>query len=270
MRIINLASGSKANSTFIDYGSTKMLIDVGLNEKQLIQRLADIGEKLSDILAVCITHEHIDHIRGLKTLAKKYDIDFYIKTELAESSFLADVEFKEGRLHKIENGKFNVGDLEVTAFDVSHDAIAPVGYVVNVFGSHSKAGFVTDLGEVSEKIKQSLKNVKMVFIESNYDEKMLYGGSYPYIVKKRIDSSKGHLSNTQSLELAKFLFENGTRCFVLSHLSQNNNLPELAYSNYANYFESQGLVLDKDVFLRLSFQERHGNNFSLKEEFDGE
>lgn len=269
MRIVNLASGSKANSTFVEYGSTKLLIDVGLNEKQLIERLSLIGEKLENVLAVCITHEHVDHIRGLKSLAKKYDIDFYIKKELAESSLFSDIVFKEGKLHKIESGKFNVGDFEVTAFDVSHDAIAPVGYVVNVFGSESKAGFITDTGEVSDSVRKSLENVKMIFIESNYDEKMLLSGSYPYIVKQRIKGSKGHLSNDQSLELAKYLFNHGTRCFVLSHLSQNNNMPEIAYSNYANYFESQGLVLDKDVFLRMSFQERHGNNFNLKEEFNG-
>lgn len=269
MRIVNLASGSKANSTFVHYGNTKLLIDVGLNEKQLKQRLSEIGETLSDNFSVCITHEHVDHIRGLKSLAKKYDIDFYIKRELAESSYMSDIEFKEGRLHKIDSGKFNVGEFEVTAFDVSHDAIAPVGYIVNVFGSSAKVGFITDTGVASDQVKKCLENIKMVFIESNYDKKMLYDGKYPYIVKKRIDSEKGHLSNEQSLELAKFLYSHGTRCFVLSHLSQNNNTPELAYANYLDYFQSLGLNLNQDVFLRISFQDHNGNNFNLKEEFDG-
>lgn len=269
MRIVNLASGSKANCTYIEYGDTKILIDAGLNEKQLRQELLSIGANLESILAICITHEHIDHVRAVKTLAKKYDCEFYVKRELADSSFFADVVFKEGKLRKFDLSKFNVGDLEITPIEASHDAIAPVGYVINVFGSKSKALFLTDTGLVGDNMKQGLKNVKMAFIESNYDEQMLLNGKYPYITKQRILSGKGHLSNDQSLELAKFLFENGTRCFVLSHLSQNNNTPEIAYSNYANYFESQGLVLDKDVFIRLSFQERHGNNFNLKEEFDG-
>ena len=106
-------------------------------------------------------------------------------------------------------------------------------------------------------------------VSSNYDEKMLLGGSYPKIIKNRINGSQGHLSNEQSLEFAKFLFESGTKCFILSHISENNNTPELAYLNYANYFENQGLVLDKDVFIRLSFQNKHGNNFKLKEDGNG-
>ena len=269
MRIVNLASGSKANCTYIEYGDTKILIDAGLNEKQLRQELLNIGSNLESILAICITHEHVDHVRAVKTLAKKYDCEFFMKKELAESSFFSDVVFKDGKLRKFETTKFNVGDLEILPIDTSHDAIAPVGYVVNVFGSKSKALFLTDTGVVGENVKQNLKNVKMAFLESNYDEQMLLNGKYPYITKQRILSNKGHLSNVQSLELAKFLYQNGAKCFVLSHLSQNNNTPEIAYTNYADYFESQGLVLDKDVFIRLSFQERHGNNFNLKEEFDG-
>jgi phosphoribosyl 1,2-cyclic phosphodiesterase len=269
MRIVNLASGSKANCTYIEYGDTKILIDVGLNEKNLKKELAEIGARIEDVLAVCITHEHVDHVRAVKALAKKYDLDFYVKQELADSAFFADVFFKEGKLHKIESAKFNVGNLEILPIDVSHDAIAPVGYVVNVFGSKSKALFLTDTGVVSESVKQHLDGVKMAFLESNYDENMLINGKYPYITKQRILGNKGHLSNVQSLELAKYLYDIGTKCFVLSHISQNNNTPEIAYTNYADYFESKGLILDKDVFVRLSFQERHGNNFNLKEEFDG-
>ncbi|MBR7172595.1 MAG: MBL fold metallo-hydrolase [Clostridia bacterium] len=270
MRIVNLASGSKGNSTFVHYGDTRILIDAGLTEKKLQETLAEIGENISDIQGVCITHEHIDHIRAVKTLAKKYDMVFYVRKELAESSAFSDVEFKEGKLFKFENDVFSVGEFEVKPFEVSHDAVKPVGFTVRVFGNNSKAGFVTDLGVVSETVKRELLGAKIVFIESNYDEKMLFGGKYPKIIKNRIDGTQGHLSNEQSLELAKFLFDGGTKCFVLSHISENNNTPELAYLNYANYFESQGFVLDKDIFIRLSFQNRHGNNFKVKEENDGE
>ncbi len=266
MRIVNLASGSKGNSTFVSHGETKILIDAGLTEKKLQETLIEINESLSNIQGVLVTHEHIDHIRAIKTLAKKYDMVFYVHKALAESSAFADIAFKEGKLFKFENTEFSVGELIITPFETSHDAIRPVGFVAKVFGKKEKAGFVTDIGVVSETVKRELQGSKIVFIESNYDEAMLLGGSYPKIIKNRIKSDVGHLSNTQSLELAKFLFETGTKCFVLSHISENNNTPELALVNYIDYFESQGYVLDKDVFIRLSFQNKHGNNFSLKEE----
>lgn len=266
MRIVNLASGSKGNSTFISYNDTKILIDAGISEKKLIETLAEIKENLNDIQGVCVTHEHIDHIRAIKNLAKKYDMVFYVHKKLAESSVFQDIEFKEGKLFKFESSEFSIGELEVKPFETSHDAERPVGFTVKVFGNKAKAGFVTDLGVVSESVKRELQGSKMVFIESNYDEKMLMSGNYPKIIKTRINGQFGHLSNAQSLELAKFLFETGTKCFILSHISENNNTPELAYLNYANYFEEKGLVLDKDVFVRLSFQNKHGNNFILKED----
>lgn len=269
MRIVNLASGSKANSTFISFDKTKILIDVGLSEKLLSERLAEIGESLSDIVGVCITHEHIDHIKSLKTLAKKYDLDVYIHEDLANNECIKDMNFKEEKLHKFSNIKFTIGKLEITPFAVSHDAISPVGFTINVVGSKSKFGIVTDTGEILDNMKKVLSGSKIVFIESNYDELMLKNGKYPFNVKQRILGEKGHLSNMQSLEFAKFLYDNGTKCFVLSHISENNNSIEQAYMGYASYFQNQGLELDKDVFIRLSYQNRRGNNFSLNEEYYG-
>ena len=269
MRIVNLSSGSKANSTFVGYENTKILIDAGLNEKTLKAHLLQINEKIENIGAIFITHEHIDHIRAVKALAKKYDIDFYVHEKLASSSVFNDYNFREGKLHTFSNDVVNYGDLQIVPFDISHDAIAPVGFAVNVFGSSAKAAFVTDLGIVSETVKLALKNSKIVFIESNYDEKMLENGPYPPILKKRIAGNKGHLSNRQSLELAKYLYDNGTKCFVLSHISENNNTYELAFANFVDYFESNNVYLNKDIFVRVSFQMKIGNNFILKEEFNG-
>lgn len=269
MRIVNLASGSKANSTFVGFGETKILIDVGLSEKKLKETLLEIGESLEKISAVLITHEHSDHIKSLEVLAKKYNITFFVHEKLADTRILKDISFKCGCLKTFNEQAFEIGDFEVFPMQLSHDAVAPVGFVLNVKNSHAKVGFITDTGIVTTSAKKLLEGSKIVFIESNYDEKMLWGGRYPTIVKERIDSEHGHLSNDQSLELAKFLFERGTKCFVLSHLSENNNTPEKAFLNYVEYFESKNFVLDKDVFIRLSFQNKHGNNFVLKEDYDG-
>ena len=268
MRIVNLASGSKGNSTLLEYNGIKVLIDVGLSERKLKTLLQKAGVNgFEEIYAICITHEHSDHIKALFSLAKKFDIKVFVHEKLAESNVFEKDAVKEGNLHTFNQMKFNVGDFEFLPVALSHDAIAPVGFVVNVFGSKSKVAFVTDTGTVFDSTKRALEGAKMIFIESNYDKDMLWGGKYPELTKKRINSDKGHLSNEQSLALAKYLFEKGTKCFVLSHISENNNTYELAYVNYVNFFETQGAVLDKDVFVRLSFQNKLGNNFSLKEEF---
>ena len=267
MYIVNLASGSKANSTFVEYEHTKILIDVGLTEKELIKRLESVDRDINDINAICITHEHSDHIKGLKTIAKKYNVDVYVHEKLARENFFLEMNIKPEKLHTFCDLKFFIGDIEIQPFDISHDAVSPVGFTMNVKNSLSKFGIMTDTGVALDGALECLKGAKIVFLESNYDEEMLINGFYPPIVKERILSDHGHLSNVQSLEVAKILFETGTKCFVLSHISQNNNTPEIAFSNYVNYFSGQGKVLDKDVFIRLSYQDKHGNNFYLKEEF---
>lgn len=269
MQIINLASGSKANTTFLSFNDTKILIDAGLSEKKIKEQLSKIGESLENINAILITHEHVDHIKAVKTLAKNTNILFFMHKTLAESEFISDISFKEGTLRIFEDKKFNVGDFEIEPIEVSHDAIRPVAFAINVHGSKSRVGFLTDLGFVGENIKKILKGVKIIFLESNYDEQMIDGGPYPYIVKQRIKGEKGHLSNVQSLEFAKYLYENGTKVFVLSHISQNNNTYEKAYVNYASYFENRGLSIGKDVIIKVSFQDKIGNKFSIKEDYDG-
>ena len=200
-------------------------------------------------------------------LRLKYDIDFYFHEALINSGKLADIHFKEGRVHGFNVDVVNIGDLQVQPFEISHDAVRPVGFVVNVFGSKSKAGFATDLGIIDDSVKSALNGSKIVFLESNYDEEMLFGGKYPFILKKRISGDQGHLSNMQSLDFAKYLYDNGTKCFVLSHISENNNTYELALSNFVDYFESNNIKLNQDVIIKVSFQMKHGNNFTLKEEF---
>ena len=134
MRIVNLSSGSKANSTFVGFGEAKILIDAGLVEKKLSETLLEIGENIESIKAIFVTHEHIDHIRAIKTLAKKTDIDFYFHEAVVSSGAISDIKFKEGRLHTFKNNLVNIGDLQIQPFDISHDSANPVGFVVNVFG----------------------------------------------------------------------------------------------------------------------------------------
>lgn len=267
MRIVNLASGSKGNSTFVEYNGTKILIDCGLSARELQKRLVMVGSRLDEINAICITHEHSDHIKGIVTLAKKYDMTFFVHKKL--ENYFSEIEgiSVSSKLKTFECEPFEIGDIVISPFEISHDAIFPVGFVISVKGSKTKVGFATDLGIVTSKVKEALNGTKIVFLESNYDEEMLINGYYPIEVKKRIKGDHGHLSNSQSLELANWLYSGGTKYFVLSHISENNNTKELAYKTYAEFFKSQGLVLDKDIVIRLSFSDKHGNNFNIKEEF---
>ena len=133
-------------------------------EKLLVQHLNEINERIENITAIFVTHEHIDHIRAIKNLAKKYDMDFYFHQDLINSGKLDDIKFKEGKVRGFTTDIVNIGDLQVQPFEISHDAVRPVGFVVNVFGSRSKAGFATDLGVVSDSVKQMLSGVKIVFL----------------------------------------------------------------------------------------------------------
>lgn len=266
MRIVNLASGSKGNSTFVHYKDTKILIDAGISVGKLKTRLKEIGEGLENIDAVFITHEHTDHIAAVTELIKKFNIKVYMHEALLEKNvFSAAFRANIFTFNCTQPTIFQ--DICVQAFETSHDSVRPVGFVLNACGSRSKVGFVTDLGLVTDDVIFALSGAKIVFIESNYDESMLEFGPYPWPLKNRIRGKYGHLSNTQSVELADRLYKSGTKCFVLSHLSEVNNTPERAYDNFKEHFENLGYVLDKDLFIRVSSQGKHGNNFCLKEEF---
>ena len=269
MRIVNLFSGSKGNCTFIGYGTSKILIDAGSTAKKIEESLLEIGENMSEIRAVLVTHEHDDHIHALKRLVKKYDFDVFVHEKVALTGEFCDLEIDKNRIKTFSNGEFEVGEFQVLPFETSHDSLCAVGFCVSVLHSRAKVGFVTDTGTFDENMVKALSGAKIVFIESNYDENMLFDGNYPPVIKRRIASDHGHLSNYQSLELAKQLYLSGTKCFVLSHISENNKTYEIAYSNFADYFSGSEGPQDKDVKLRVAFQRKHGNNFILKEDFDG-
>lgn len=266
VKIVNLASGSKGNSTLICTDKTKVLVDVGISESKLKKRLSEVGENIGAIDAIFITHEHCDHILGLESILKKRKITVFVHKKLLKSGVFDKYNSMESFV-PFDCEKFEYKGLEVVPFETSHDSICPVGFTFSVCGSKSKVGFLTDTGAITEQSERALLGSKIVFLETNYDEQMLENGTYPERLKRRIAGAKGHLSNSDSLDFAVKLFASGTKCFVLSHISQNNNTGEIAYAKFASFFESQGLVLDKDLFIRLSFQDKHGNNFNLKEEF---
>jgi phosphoribosyl 1,2-cyclic phosphodiesterase len=233
-----LGSGSSGNAALLATGKTRILIDAGLSMKELRRRLALIDEKLEDIDAILITHEHSDHVSGLPVLARNLRAAMFL-SRLTEPS----IEWGGPRPERIElfqsGSGFQVGDIEVRSFGVPHDAVDPVGFAFAAGGV--RIAVATDLGYVPESIKFHLKRTDLLLLEANHDLDMLKVGPYPWAVKQRVMSRVGHLSNAA---MAEFLIEDldsSTHQLVLGHLSEHNNHPAIVEMVARQSLEQRGL-----------------------------
>lgn len=219
MKIITLASGSKGNTSYIEVGNTRFLIDIGITYRHLLERLEEIGKSIDDIDALLITHTHSDHIKGLKVFVKHNNVPVYIREEMYKE--LKEILPKE----KIElySDKMHLKNVTIDLVHTSHDAPGSVGFLIN-----NSLVYITDTGYINEKYYDLLSNREIYYIESNHDEQMLLTGPYPHYLKQRILSDKGHLSNGATASyLEKFIGSN-TKYIILAHISETNNTKELA------------------------------------------
>lgn len=247
-----LSSGSKGNCTYITDGTTKILLDAGICCRDIQAKLTEIGEDLSAIDGVVITHEHTDHIRGLKTLCNKIDIPVYSHSKtLTAIDYALDIRTKKYALNDFDNG-FYIKSIFVKPFRVMHDAAYPVGYTFN--RGKAKITSVTDLGMLGPNIVENAKGSDLVILESNHDEEMLKNGRYPEMLKRRILGRLGHLSNKTASELVNALVTSGTKQFILAHLSEENNLPVLAYEAACSTICGAGACIGKDVTVEIAAQ----------------
>lgn len=231
-RLVTLYSGSEGNCTFVSSGNTNILIDAGKSARALCNSLRSIGADIESICAIFITHEHCDHISALETLSKKHHIPIHM-TNVSAKKLDRDPTAAVHTCLVRHDTVFSeqIGDITVTSFPTPHDSMMSVGYRIEFCaedGNHI-FGVATDIGHVSAPIKDGLCGCEAVVLESNHDEQMLMEGRYPYDLKLRIRSKRGHLSNHDSALFAADLVEHGTRGFILAHLSEENNLPELAF-----------------------------------------
>lgn len=218
MKICTLASGSSGNSLLVESGSTKVLVDAGLSLRQLTRRLGRLGVTLGELDAVLLTHEHHDHSRGVPSLP----VPVYVSAA-TESLWCGQVP----RLALFETGTpFEVGEITVTPFPVPHDAADPVGFTLEAGGV--KLGVVTDIGSVTNVVRERLRGSQAIVVEFNHDEKLLSYGPYPWELKQRIQSRHGHLSNSQAASLVRDLLHDDLRHLVLAHLSKVNNAESIA------------------------------------------
>jgi len=225
-----LASGSAGNAAFLSTSKTRVLIDAGLSVRELTRRLAEIGEKPEDLDAVLITHEHSDHISGLARLVrarakKKKPIAVFVSRLTAPMLEWEGMESPPPVEHFQAGSDWTVGDVSVQSFGIPHDAEDPVGFCLEAEGV--KVGIATDLGYVPDSIKYHLRGVHFLLFESNHAIEMLKVGPYPWSVKQRVMSRKGHLSNDTTCEYIENDLHNDVQALILGHLSEQNNHPAI-------------------------------------------
>ncbi len=242
MRMCSIASGSSGNCIYAGTDTTHILIDTGISGKRTEKGLAKLELSMKDIDGIFITHEHVDHIHGLGVLSRKYHLPVYC-TEGTKKAILADRrigDIEEGLLEIIKpDEKFVLKDMTVTPIRISHDAADPVAYKIS--HGRQKAAVVTDLGAYNDYIAENLKGLDILFLEANHDVNMLLTGTYPYPLKQRILGERGHLSNESCGQLLCRVLHDNLKAVVLSHLSKENNLPELAYETVRVEMAMSGL-----------------------------
>ena len=217
-----LASGSKGNAIYISDGFTAILIDAGLSATEIIRRLKSRGLNPKDLNAILVTHEHSDHIQAVGVLSRQLKLPIYLSRNIKKNVFMGS------SVHEIRTfnsgSPFEINNLTVHPFAVSHDAADPVGFTIAQNGS--RIGVATDLGIVTPNLKENLKNCHLLILEANHDPDMLISGPYPWYLKRRIQSRSGHLSNGESKRLLMQLQHQGLEHVILAHLSQTNNAPQ--------------------------------------------
>jgi phosphoribosyl 1,2-cyclic phosphodiesterase len=220
-----LASGSKGNAIFLGTKNTRILIDAGLGTKTCAKRLKEIGVELKEIDAILITHEHIDHIKGLPGLALQYKIPVFANSETAKA--VVDTLGERPKFKIFSTGEpFEFGDIEVHPFSIQHDTLDPVAFLIRT-GSY-KIGFCTDLGFVTTLVKNHLKKCDYLYIEANHQPSMVHACNRPAAYKQRVLSRQGHLSNEECAALLADIYHPDLKHIHLAHLSQECNSPELA------------------------------------------
>lgn len=238
VEICAIASGSNGNCYYIGNENAGILVDAGVSCKQVLNRMEERNLDPSKLQGIFISHEHVDHVRGTRVLSKKLNIPGFFNYGTWNKTHKSSKPPHYRYFHIDE--PYQLGDFTIHAFAKNHDAKEPCSFRVEVEGK--SIGVMTDIGSVCENFIQHFEKCDAVFLESNYDEKMLWDGPYPWPLKQRVASDLGHLSNDQALEVAtKYAGENLETIF-LSHLSGENNTPEIAYETFSPLHEKYEII----------------------------
>jgi phosphoribosyl 1,2-cyclic phosphodiesterase len=250
-----LGSGSRGNCVYIECGKTAILIDGGFSGKEIARRLQSIGKDISRLDAICVTHEHADHIAGVGVLSRRSGL-----TVFANPATFSGGEKQLGKLAKRQEfdtgDQFAVKDLLIRSFRISHDTADPVGYVIS--SDRVSLGYCTDTGKVTHLMQQRLAGCTGLILEFNHNLQMLKNGPYPPALQQRVRSNQGHLTNEDAAGFLKGILHQGLRMTLLAHLSETNNTPHLA-------LEAASAVMgaETETQLILTCQDRPTQIFTL-------
>jgi len=250
MQFCTFASGSSGNCALVSHGRTHLLLDAGISFRRITASLRALDLEPADVAGILITHEHTDHVCALKTLAKHLSLPVFASRgtaaalrKLAPELTPCITEFDPGET-------FVLGDVEARSFPTPHDTPQSVGYRLEA-GGRSLA-FATDMGCVTQTVWEAVRGVDAAVIEANHDLLMLQTGPYPYVLKQRILSDRGHLSNDRCGALAAALVREGATRLLLAHLSRENNTPRRAYGTVCQALAEDGILPDRDVALAVA------------------
>lgn len=257
-----LGSGSSGNATLVSDGDKHILVDIGLSGRETARRLAECGLSPHQISAIVVSHEHGDHCRGLAPFAKHLDLPIFM-TDAAYAAYCeTGNSFAEKKRQPIDSGRpFDVHGILFTPFAVAHDARDPLAFGIEKNGV--KIAIVLDLGEISHLVVERLKGCDAIVLESNHDRNILEVGPYPWALKQRVWSRLGHLSNGQVAEYLVHDFDGKARHVVLAHLSEKNNLPELALLSARRALEERSSLSALQTKLELGFADRISKTYEL-------
>lgn len=243
-RFCSLVSGSSGNALYLEHKNTKILIDCGISGARICEALKSINVNPEKIDGIVVTHEHSDHVSGVRVFSNKFGLKVY-----AGEKTLENLSCHSAIAVNAEEG-FEIGEIEAMAFDIPHDAAQPFGYTFMLGGI--KLSVATDMGRIDAHVAEIVRGSEFVFLEANHDMKMLLEGPYPYYLKERIRGSEGHLSNEQCASLATALARTGTTKIVLGHLSNTNNTPHIALQTVTDALSSGGFKVGSDILLDVA------------------
>jgi phosphoribosyl 1,2-cyclic phosphodiesterase len=243
LNFCSLSSGSSGNCYYLGNEVHGILIDAGISATSIRKFLKDKDISMQSVMGVLITHNHIDHVKGLELLTRKNNLPAFTTQKIWNSILPYQKKISADCIHKIGlQEKFHLAGFDIEAFPVCHDALETIGF--HICYGDNKITIVTDLGHICQTASRYIKAANVLVIESNYDEEMLDNGRYPHFLKARIKSDHGHLANHQTADFLAENFNEDINYIFLAHLSKNNNTPELALSAIKNTFKKKGIKLN--------------------------